>query len=579
MTDLVDGRFALEKLLGKGGFGEAYLARDPGGRRVVVKLLLTKYADHSQVTERFRREIVALARLQHPNVVQLVAYGICSTRRQPYYVMEFSPGESLDRVLAREGRLALGRALGIVDQLLSALEAAHGLGIVHRDLKPGNLLVEPAAGGRGELLHVIDFGLAKHSHGGERTLEDLTQGGVLGTPSYMAPEQCRGHAVSPATDIYATGCILFELLSGRHVFEAPTVVELLRHHVERKAPSLADHVAGAPPLLVELVARSLAKRPEDRPDATALRRGLASIPVAPSEAALGARREGFLATLPAGRSIEEPTLPPVVGPRPRTRRLGSSRESLPDAGDAVRGKLAVEYGGQQGILFVFAGTRLRFGRDANRGPVVNDLVLRAFPASKDEDPELVAARTREISKHHGAFVVTRDGVAVRDDGSTRGTELDGARIAAFELVPLGESFVLEVARVLALRGRIIRAADGATGERLPGVEPSHPVEALRLDRTRDGGHMSYILLVREATIGSGEDDAVYLPHPGVQVGHATLSLRRGRFSVGSREGAVVVGGRRLAGGELVDLEPGVEVLIGGARLRYSPARDEDMKPA
>jgi serine/threonine protein kinase/pSer/pThr/pTyr-binding forkhead associated (FHA) protein len=1289
--DLVDDRFVLEKLLGRGAFGEAHVARDRDGTRVVLKLLHAEHAAREDVRERFRREVVALERLRHPNVVVLVAHGTCAARGQPgqpYYAMEFSPGESLDRVLLREGRLPLVRALALVDQLLAALEAAHALGIVHRDLKPANLLLESRE--TGELLRVIDFGLAKHTKGGAQTAADLTGKGLLGSPAFMAPEQCRGLAATPKADIYATGCILVNLVTSRILFEAKGVLELLRHHAETRAPRLDTFLPDAPAALVALVDRCLEKRPEDRPDAVTLRAELARIasehgvgsratatviedgadadatlapPVRwipetlarpPSEGALGTgavRRdepssdpppppravtapaatgasrdpkpgerlggyllertlgEGgfgrvFLTTLadgrkaalkvllatdandpiesdkrfqrearllktldhpafprvfdfglegplhyavlefidgedlaqtierehrlslervlpvlrqilpgldfahargvvhcdlkPAnvrvrrdgraflldlgiakiregsalgGRSIQtqagiafgtleylapelahgrdaaapaadiyslgvmlfeclagrlpflereplalvaahercappdlaglapgipiavcdlvrrcmakkpsqrpatagdvlreletvmapappevaesrpsvrrvsvliprgkpaptvdeappavagEPAIPPtrispsvapipkkadpaspsapfgpprapipptrvspstaaseaatlgpdyrleeplpsavlvpppkrtpaapvprpqaapaptrvvsvpdsfapssmpmpppseapVVSPEPkttlsdfgpdalavcvlsgksaglvqvveglrgelaigrdpdaflvvaagedqlsrrhaaivvhadgvsirelagkvlvegkpagtgglplargavvrlgepgvllvletlacltekkgptgsalkrvdrhapmaslegpvllgrasdaaiplhadrdvlassrhaqitprggllvledlgsangtfvngkrvhvavlkhedeialggpegprflaeippepsrsvvetlppahsrsRTAKLGVSREPLPDSGDALRGKLEVEFEGQKGVLFLFAGTRLRFGRNANRGTIENDLVLRAFPGAKNEDPKLVQARTRDLSGHHGAFVVTRDGVAVRDDGSKLGTELDGVALAKHELVPLKEQFVLEIAKVVALRGRIIRAADAATGDRVPGVEASHPVEALRLERTRDGEHMSYVLLVREAMIGSGEDDAVFLPHLEVKPAHARLAVRRGKFAIGpSRpEAAVSVARRALAASELVDLEPGVEIRIGKARLRYSPAQDDDMKP-
>lgn len=269
---------------------------------------------------------------------------------------------------------------------------------------------------------------------------------------------------------------------------------------------------------------------------------------------------------PSG-SIAE-TLPPVHA-RSRTAKLGVSREPLPDSGDALRAKLEVEFEGQKGILFLFAGTRLRFGRNSNRGTMENDLILRAFPRAESEDPKRVESRTRDVSGHHGAFVVTRDGIAVRDDGSKLGTELDGVALAKHELVPLKEQFVLEIAKVVALRGRVIRAADGG----------SHPVEALRLERTRDGEHMSYVLLLGEAMIGSGDDDAVFLPHVDVRVGHARLVVRHGKFSIGPTrpEAPVTVSGRALRYDELVDLESGVEIGVGRARLLYSAAQDDDMK--
>ncbi len=610
--DLVDGRFQLEKLLGSGAFGEAHLATDQDGRRVVVKLLHAQHAANPSVMERFRREVVALDKLRHPNVVPIVAHGMCRARRAPYYAMEFSPGASLESIIEPDKTLPLPRALALADQLLAALEAAHAAGIVHRDLKPANLLVEP---GEPERLRVIDFGLAKLTQGGEMTQADLTRGGLLGTPYYMAPEQWRGEATAPRTDIYAVGCILVRLLTGKVPFEAKDLKTLMRQHTGTPAPRLDERFPAAPPALVAIVARCLEKGLE-RPDARTVRATLASIAadrtLAPSDpletrtsaetldragaepvldpgaSLAGASPTGmFLAerlerTLPPSESLLErarQSAPPDRGPskeKPRrSGRLGSSREPLPGAGDALRGKLEVEHEGRRGVLFLFAGIQLRFGRNSNRGRMENDLVLRAFPRDPGEDPRAAETRTREISGHHGTFVLTRDGIAVRDE-SSGGTQLDGVALAKGALEPLKDRFVLEVAKVLALRGKVIRALEGVETESVAGLPPSHPVEALRLERTRDGEHMSYVLLVRQVAIGSGEDDAIFLPQEDVTARHARLAVHRGKFAVGPLAGRVTVRGREVT--ELVDLEPGDEIGVGGARLRYSVARDEDMKP-
>ena len=611
--DLVDGRFQLEKLLGSGAFGEAHLAADQDGRRVVVKLLHAQHAANPSVMERFRREVVALDKLRHPNVVPIVAHGTCRARRAPYYAMEFSPGASLESIIEPDKTLPLPRALALVDQLLAALEAAHAAGIVHRDLKPANLLVESPREGEPERLRVIDFGLAKLTQGGEMTQADLTRGGLLGTPYYMAPEQWRGEATAPRTDIYAVGCILVRLLTGKVPFEAKDLKTLMRQHTGTPAPPLDERLPASPPALVEIVARCLEKGPE-RPDARTVRAALASIaadrtlpPSEPLETRTSARtleqaepafspHASLVGSSPTGAFLAERldrTLPPSesllerarqgaprdrgLGPEKprRTARLGSSREPLPGAGDALRGKLEVEHEGRRGVLFLFAGIQLRFGRNSNRGRTENDLVLRAFPRDQGEDPRAAEARTREISGHHGTFVLTRDGIAVRDE-SSGGTQLDGVALAKDALEPLKDRFVLEVAKVLALRGKVIRALEGVETESVAGLPPSHPVEALRLERTRDGEHMSYVLLVRQVAIGSGEDDAIFLPQEDVTARHARLAVHRGRFAVGPLAGRVTVRGREVT--ELVDLEPGDEIGVGGARLRYSVARDEDMKP-
>jgi hypothetical protein len=266
------------------------------------------------------------------------------------------------------------------------------------------------------------------------------------------------------------------------------------------------------------------------------------------------------------------TLPPSYG---------RSTEPLPDSGDALRAKLEVEFGGERGRLFLFSGTRIRFGRNrARAGKRENDLLLRAFP-SGSEDPAHVRQRTRNVSGHHGTFVLTRDGVAVRDDGSTLGTKLDGRPLPPHELVPLGDEFLLEVADSIGLRGRVLRVGAALEGRRALGLEAAHPVAAVRLERTRDGEHHSYVLLFREVGLGSGPDDALTLPHEGVLAGHARVGLLKGRLVLAaSREdgSGSVSGFGRLAPGVFVDLQPGAEIHLGEARLRFSLVEDDDMKP-
>jgi hypothetical protein len=399
MSDVVDGRFTLETLLGAGTFGEAHRAHDRDGKPVVVKLVHAHLLAIEGIAERFRREVLALERLRHPHVVTLVASGSCAKRGQLYYVMEWSPGEPLDRIVAR-GPLPVERARPLVAQLASALVAAHELGIVHRDLKPGNLLVEDA-GSPGERVRVLDFGLAKHLQGGERTRKELTQGAAIGTPLYMSPEQYQGTATVPASDLYAVGCILMELLTGKPPFEARTVGQLMAKHLREPAPRLDSRLKGAPADLVDLVARCLAKAAADRPTAKEVRE------------ALGAE---------------------------------------PEPADPVRAKL--DLGARRVLLF--GGTQLRFGRNGSRGDArENDLVLRAFPRP-GETREAVEKRSLDVSGKHGRFLLARDRVTIADLGSTRGTELDGHRLVAHAATPTGDGFRLGVGGAVTLRGRVFR---------------------------------------------------------------------------------------------------------------------------
>jgi serine/threonine protein kinase len=1036
-ADWVHSRFLLTRRLGGGAHGEAHLARDETtGDEVVVKLLLPDQAQRTHTTERFRREIVALESLCHPNIVKLVAHGRCPDRGQPYYVMCYTPGVELREVLREHKRLPPVRVRRIMVQLLSALEHAHEHGILHRDLKPENVLLGNV-GTPEEQVFLIDFGLAKLEQGGQRTIEDLTRGRVLGTPIYMSPEQCMGESAVANSDVYSVGCLLMELLSGTPPFvrkDGTSVVALLAKHVGAAPPLLRDRLPDVAPSLSKLVSRCLEKAPESRPSAKRVRVALDLIlggnerrPTAfvrrpvriVTKVAVGGELDGlpilesvrsgdfldvYQTRLPDGRSAElevlanprrgedrqrfshelrllraltHPAIPglfrgseegdspfrvlkPVSGqslesllaargrlsaeevlyilrqvvpaldhahcrgvvhchlgprwvrlqddgrvfllglgyepdpapqllysapeyeggrgevsplvdvyslgalvyhlltgapppadpeaadlsrlasglapdavaavmrclelevgsrfgstgrflgafelatattqrfePRPLTsspsetasafalgvltgpragqviplptegefelgltsglgvgpdegvaalhakvhlgetpslealsikgtwieerrlqpgervplsagsrvrlgpatlllfnellalqtdpgrgwrcrrtdsrastfritrptvlgrsptagiqvvpetdlrvsgqhcrlsaclgvvvledlgstngtfvagqrvraaalhdgqsftlggtdgprlvlarrsggptRNLGSSTEVLAVGGDALRLKLDVALGESRRRLFLFAGQRLRFGRNrANpKYPRENDVMLRAFPASPDEDPSLVLARTRRISGHHGSFLVTQDGLAVCDDGSTSGTELDGVELRAHEPVPLQSSFLMRIPASIRLRGEVVLR----TGERrFPtgiAVPAQHPVAALRLERSGDEDQHTYVLLLDELSLGSGADDGCWLPEElGVCSRHAALGLRRGRFVITALEGEVKVGGRSLSSGETASLEPGREFRVGEVTLCTSVIEDSDMK--
>jgi serine/threonine protein kinase len=300
----VGGRYELTRLLGRGGAGEAWLAKDlREGAPVVVKLLRLGRASSARDLERFRREVLALRKLAHPHVVEFLDAGTCSERSQPYYVMRWSPGVTLAELL-RSGHLGLQRALRLVDQLLSALEFGHSQGVLHRDLKPGNLLVEEAGTPR-ERLRLLDFGLAKHLSGGDRTLEQLTHEGGMGTPLYLAPEQCLARPTGPRTDVYAVGCLLLTLLSGRPPFEGENASQVLVGHCRKPPPRLDERVPGAPAGLAEVVDRCLAKTPEERPSAVELRALLAPFGGARQAEGQGLPhvRLHFLSGSCAGRSV------------------------------------------------------------------------------------------------------------------------------------------------------------------------------------------------------------------------------------------------------------------------------------
>ncbi|MGE0711414.1 MAG: protein kinase [Planctomycetota bacterium] len=255
---------------------------------------------------------------------------------------------------------------------------------------------------------------------------------------------------------------------------------------------------------------------------------------------------------------------------------------LPPSGDALRAKLEVDLGGARGCLFLFAGTRLRFGRDraAPGKPRANDLVLRAFPRVPGEAAELVRGRTQRVSGHHGTFVVTGDGLALQDDGSTQGTHLDGRALAPRALTPLGRELQVEVPHALALRGLLLPQRGARAFAPGLGIPAGHPLAGLRLERPRDGSHHTYLLVLGDVGLGSGPDDGVSLPAElGVAPGHATLSLREGGFALTARAAGVSVAGLPLPVGAAQALRPGVTLRLGRAELRFTEVDDGDMKPA
>jgi len=261
------GPYEIVSPLGAGGMGEVYRARDGKlGREVAIKVLPEEFARDPERLARFEREARSLAALNHPNIAAI--YGLEDAAGTRFLVLELVPGETLAERLV-EGPLPLEEALAIARQIAEALESAHASGIVHRDLKPANIKVTPSG-----KVKVLDFGLAKAfgveaapardlSHSPTVTSGGTRQGIVLGTASYMSPEQARGKPVDRRTDVWAFGCVLFEMLSGRKAFEGETVSDVMVSVLSRE-PDWSALAAGTPPRIRELLRRCLRKDPERR---------------------------------------------------------------------------------------------------------------------------------------------------------------------------------------------------------------------------------------------------------------------------------------------------------------------------
>jgi serine/threonine-protein kinase len=260
---VLDGKYRLTRLLGKGGMGAVYRGEHVIiGKQVAVKFLHAEFAGNTEVVKRFYREAQAAAAIGHDGIIDVSDVGT-SSLGDPYLVMEYLEGESLADMLTRCGPLGVGAACGIMEPALQALHAAHSKGIVHRDLKPENLFLVHQQGAPPKI-KIIDFGISKfaESGGGEK----LTQtGSVMGTPVYMSPEQARGAAdLDHRADLYSMGVILYEMLTGRLPFEGGNFTEIIINILTAAPRPPAEAFPGFPAEAEPVVLRALEKDPARR---------------------------------------------------------------------------------------------------------------------------------------------------------------------------------------------------------------------------------------------------------------------------------------------------------------------------
>jgi len=297
------GDFVVKRRIGAGGMGIVYEGEHPIiGRKVAIKILRPEYSEGGNA-----RDLIAEARaasaVRHRGIIDIFGFGTIPHIGQ-YMVMEYLEGAPLDNVISKRAPMLESEVIALLDELLSALSAAHAKGVIHRDLKPGNIFVVSDSAGN-ELVKVLDFGLAKRSEMPHGTSPQTRASMIVGTPEYMAPEQATGQAVGPHTDLYSVGVIAFEMLTRRLPFEGPSAMAIAIQHVQAKPPSPSTYVE-VHPALDELVLRLLSKTAAQRPaNAEAARRELKAIA---KQLADGATR---LEPAPTAAHLTEQEMPAV----------------------------------------------------------------------------------------------------------------------------------------------------------------------------------------------------------------------------------------------------------------------------
>jgi serine/threonine-protein kinase len=399
--EVLEDRYQIQERIAEGAMGVVYRGNRLNlDRAVAIKIMHASLPAAMDGRKRFEREAKLMARLEHPHCVSIIDYGLHGAK--PYVVMELVRGRSLHEFIQEQGRIEPARAVDVLRQVLSGLAHAHEQGIIHRDIKPANIMVTPKAP-LGLHARILDFGLARMLEGSA----SMSNGLAVGTPSYMAPEQCRGEALDPTVDIYACGVVLFEMLTGKKPLTGKDPIEICKKQIDQMPPRLADVVPGDYGALETVVARALEKRPPDRyPTAVAMAEALdaamsgrTSIPEATAQIPLSR-----IAAKPGEKSEETTPLPSADVPI----TVGSSIHTKPEKpGSSIRRELPrsrMRWVAFAGFLVVAAATALVlvnrdriFGGDDNvekKAVVVTDHAQPPAPAptpsANDPAAELAA---------------------------------------------------------------------------------------------------------------------------------------------------------------------------------------------
>jgi len=321
---IADGRYELVELIGEGGMGAVYLARQVAmDRMVALKLILAEAVKSPDAAARFEREMKLSAKIEHPNTIRVYDFG--ETDGQLFLAMELLRGQTLKQVL-ESGPLDLGRIVRIGVQVARALQAAHSEGVVHRDLKPDNVMLLEQYGEH-DVVKVLDFGIAKSLDEPEASV--TATGAVIGTPAYMSAEQAMGQAVDRRSDLYSLGIILYEMASGRLPFTAPGFTALLVAHATETPQPLTQVVPDIHPGLAALIELLLRKNPAERPQtAKVVEHGL----------------EALIGGLSVANTLPMPAVGEARAPITATRALLATEPGSPLAAPATKAPAATEPG-------------------------------------------------------------------------------------------------------------------------------------------------------------------------------------------------------------------------------------------
>src|ERR671921_1010168 len=268
LGQVLAGKYRIEEKIDEGGMGCVYRATHVlMEKTVAVKVLHPALAADDKIVARFTREAKAASRISHPHAINVTDFGE-SENGVVYLVMEYLRGSTLKDIVRSGGPMALERVVEIVRQVSGALEAAHAEGVVHRDLKSDNIMLEEAAGG-GDWAKVLDFGIAKIQQTQQSVHETdpgLTSPNlIIGTPQYMSPEQCsQASDIDTRSDVYSFGVIVYEMLAGHVPFTGDSATSVMLKHLQEPAPSILEERKDLPAGVGRVIARALAKKPEDR---------------------------------------------------------------------------------------------------------------------------------------------------------------------------------------------------------------------------------------------------------------------------------------------------------------------------